>query len=78
MRTSAGEAVGVVTDVLHHGQDLLVVRPPDGREHLVPFVKAIVPEVDVTAGVLVIDPPLGLLDPGQAERGPDQRNNGPF
>ena len=67
VRTSAGEAVGVVTDVLHYGQDLLVVRPPDGREHLVPFVKAIVPEVDVAAGLLVIDPPPGLLDPGQAE-----------
>ena len=29
-----------------------------------PFVKAIVPEVDVAAGVLVIDPPPGLLDLG--------------
>ena len=64
VRTSAGEAVGVVTDVLHHGQDLLVVRQAPGQEHLVPFVKAIVPEVDVAAGVLVIDPPPGLLDPG--------------
>ena len=70
VRTPAGEAVGVVTDVLHHGQDLLVVRPPgppDGQEHLVPFVKAIVPEVDLTAGTIVIDPPPGLLDPSQAE-----------
>jgi 16S rRNA processing protein RimM len=67
VRTAAGEAVGVVTDVLHYGQDLLVVRPPDGQEHLVPFVKAIVPEVDVAAGILVIDPPPGLLDPAQAE-----------
>ena len=29
---------------------------------LVPFVKAIVPEVDVQGGVLVIDPPPGLID----------------
>ena len=64
VRTSAGEPVGVVTDVLHHGQDVLVVRQAPGQEHLVPFVKAIVPEVDVAAGVLVIDPPPGLLDPG--------------
>jgi len=65
VRTSAGDPVGVVTDVLHHGQDLLVVRaaPGSGAEHLVPFVKAIVPEVDVAAGLLVIDPPPGLLDP---------------
>jgi 16S rRNA processing protein RimM len=62
VRTPAGEAVGVVDEVLHHGQDLLVVRRPGGEESLVPFVKAIVPEVDVAAGVLVIDPPPGLLD----------------
>ena len=68
VRTSAGDPVGVVADVLHHGQDLLVVRRTGGAdESLVPFVKAIVPEVDVRAGVLVIDPPPGLLDPGQAE-----------
>jgi 16S rRNA processing protein RimM len=67
VRTAAGQAVGAVTDVLHYGQDLLVVRHPDGREHLVPFVKAIVPEVDVAAGHMVIDPPPGLLDPSQAE-----------
>jgi 16S rRNA processing protein RimM len=67
VRTSAGEAVGVVTDVLHYGQDLLVVRPADGQERLVPFVKAIVPEVDVAVGTIIIDPPPGLLDPSQAE-----------
>jgi 16S rRNA processing protein RimM len=69
VRTSAGDPVGVVTDVLHYGQDLLVVRRADGQEGeaLVPFVKAIVPEVDVDAGVLVIDPPPGLLDPVEAE-----------
>jgi 16S rRNA processing protein RimM len=69
VRTPDGEHVGVVTDVLHHGQDLLVIQRADrgGDECLVPFVKAIVPEVDVAAGVLVIDPPPGLLDPAQAE-----------
>jgi 16S rRNA processing protein RimM len=67
VRTPAGENVGVVTDVLHYGQDLLVVRRPGAGETLVPFVKAIVPEVDVAAGLLVIDPPPGLLDPAQAE-----------
>jgi len=67
--TVAGEPVGVVTDVLHQGQDLLVISPPGapGRDQiLVPFVAAIVPEVDVQAGRLVIDPPPGLLDLGAA------------
>src|SRR5215470_5358257 len=68
--TRGGEPVGVVTDVLHQGQDLLVIQPPEGAasgEHgevLVPFVAAIVPEVDVAAGRLVIDPPPGLLELG--------------
>jgi 16S rRNA processing protein RimM len=66
--TAAGDAVGEVTDVLHHGQDLLVVRREHGpaREALVPFVSAIVTDVDVPGGRLVIDPPPGLLDPGEA------------
>jgi 16S rRNA processing protein RimM len=70
VQTVAGEPVGVVTDVLHQGQDLLVIRPRDDPpaaeqgEVLVPFVAAIVPEVDVAAGRLVIDPPPGLLDLG--------------
>jgi 16S rRNA processing protein RimM len=69
VRTSDGDPVGVVSDVLHYGQDLLVVRGAEltGGECLVPFVKAIVPEVDVAAGVVVIDPPPGLLDPTQVE-----------
>ena len=67
VRTVAGEPVGVVSDILHYGQDLLVIRAEGSRdERLVPFVSAIVPEVDVAGGVLVIDPPPGLLDPGQA------------
>src|ERR1700733_6212037 len=69
VRTTSGDPVGEVTDVLHYGQDLLVVRRA-GRhpqECLVPFVKAIVPEVDVRAGVIVIDPPRGLLDPAEGE-----------
>jgi 16S rRNA processing protein RimM len=67
VRTTAGDPVGVVTDILHYGQDLLVVQGPDEQESLVPFVKAIVPEVDLAAGTVTIDPPLGLLDPRQAE-----------
>jgi 16S rRNA processing protein RimM len=67
--TRAGEQVGQVADVLHHGQDLLVIKgdgPRQGAQILVPFVAPLVPEVDVAAGRLVIDPPPGLLDPDAA------------
>jgi 16S rRNA processing protein RimM len=59
--TVAGEHVGEVEDVLHHGQDLLVVKRKGQDEALIPFVKALVPEVDLEAGRLVVDPPEGLL-----------------
>jgi len=64
-----GEHVGEVADVLHYGQDLLVVNGSGkraGAEIMIPFVSAIVPEVDLAAGVLRIDPPPGLLDPEAA------------
>jgi 16S rRNA processing protein RimM len=63
--TTAGDLVGTVLDVLHHGQDLLVIRQAagSGGDALVPFVMAIVPKVDLAAGKLVIDPPPGLLGP---------------
>ncbi len=67
--TVGGEQVGEVTDVLHHGQDLLVVAGRGeraGTEIMVPFVTAIVPDVDVAAGLVRIDPPPGLLDPHEA------------
>ncbi|MFI0450530.1 ribosome maturation factor RimM [Actinomadura sp. 6N118] len=60
--TVAGEEVGTVAEVRHFGQDLLVISRSGGGEALVPFVAALVPEVDVAAGRLVIDPPAGLLD----------------
>ena len=42
---------------------------PD-NELLVPFVAAIVPDVDLAAGRLVIDPPPGLLELAAGEPGP--------
>ncbi|NMO90024.1 ribosome maturation factor RimM [Actinomycetospora sp. TBRC 11914] len=59
-----GSVVGTVVAVSHGaGGELLVLEPPGGGELLVPFVKAIVPTVDVAGGRVVLDPPEGLLDP---------------
>ncbi len=60
--TVTGEAVGEVAEVVHLPmQELLAVRTPDAGEVLVPFVAAIVPEVDLERGRVVVDPPPGLL-----------------
>jgi len=60
---TAGEKLGEVLRVEHNpGHETLVVRLTDGRSALVPFVTAIVPEVDIAAGRLVLTPPEGLLD----------------
>lgn len=55
--------VGRVARVDHlPAQDLLAVRTESGTEVLVPFVRAIVPEVDVQAGRVVVTPPPGLFE----------------
>ena len=59
----AGAVLGEVADVVHApASDLLVLRDADGREHLVPFVREMVPAVDVPGGRVVVDPPEGLFD----------------
>jgi 16S rRNA processing protein RimM len=61
--TTDGEPLGEVVRIDHApSSDLLVLRRPDGRSALVPFVRAIVPEVDVAGGRLVVTPPEGLFD----------------
>jgi 16S rRNA processing protein RimM len=66
-----GDVVGRVIRVDHlPAQDLLIVKMSgDAREVLVPFVKAIVPEVDTAAGRVVVTPPAGLFEelPGEDE-----------
>lgn len=62
VRDRAGMVLGTVVDVLHPpAAPVLVVDRPDGLQELVPFVSAIVPEIDLTAGVAVVDPPDGMF-----------------
>jgi 16S rRNA processing protein RimM len=64
VRTVAGEVVGTLAEVLHlPGQDVLAVSRPDTTEVLVPFVREIVPEVDLGRRTVLVDPPPGLLSP---------------
>ncbi|QAY73794.1 ribosome maturation factor RimM [Agromyces protaetiae] len=60
-----GEKIGRVVSVEHlPAQDLLVVKTggKGGAEVMVPFVQAIVPEVDLEVGTLTVTPPQGLFE----------------
>ena len=57
--TPAGTLVGLDPSPAH---DLLVVEQPSGTRALVPFVRALVPVVDVAGGRVVLTPPGGLLE----------------
>ena len=68
--TAAGDAVGEVVDVLHlPAQDVLAITRSDGAEVLVPFVRELVPTVDLDARRLTVDARPGLLDPEVADEG---------
>ena len=57
-----GVEVGTVGAVEHlPSQDLLVIKTANG-DVMLPFVKALVPEVDFEAGTMTITPPGGLFE----------------
>lgn len=58
-----GTSVGVVSEVQHlPAHDLLVVTTPGGAQVLVPFVEAIVPDVNAETRVVTVTPPVGLFE----------------
>ena len=60
-----GSEAGTVVAVRNFGAgDLVEVAPPRGPSFLVPFTRAVVPEVDIAGRRVVIDPPPGLIDDG--------------
>ncbi|MGY0389962.1 ribosome maturation factor RimM [Nocardioides sp. WG-D5] len=59
-----GRVLGTVKALVHGGaQDLLTIRTPDRRDALVPFVKALVPVVDLAEKKVVIADRPGLVTP---------------
>jgi 16S rRNA processing protein RimM len=61
--TVEGTPVGTIAEVAHlPSQELLIVRAPDDRDVLIPFVMAIVPTIDLANRRVIVDPPPGLLD----------------
>ena len=57
-----GPAIGTVSDLISGGNDLLEITTTENRKVLIPFVEAIVPEVKLKEGWLLLTPPPGLLE----------------
>ncbi|WP_048589047.1 ribosome maturation factor RimM [Corynebacterium pseudotuberculosis] len=58
-----GEKIGEVTGVMHGpAGEILEVKLTEGKQVLIPFVHAIVPEVNLEEGTCTITPPDGLLE----------------
>lgn len=55
--TADGEPVGEVIAVHNFGAgDILEIAPPEGATVMIPFSEAAVPDLDVEAGVLTVEP----------------------
>ncbi|WP_413404396.1 MULTISPECIES: ribosome maturation factor RimM [unclassified Synechococcus] len=59
---NSSEMIGLVSDLISGGNDLLEITRNDGHKLLIPFVEAIVPEVHLEEGWLLLTPPPGLLE----------------
>jgi 16S rRNA processing protein RimM len=65
VETVAGDAVGTLLRVEHNAAQDLLVLDTDHGEVLFPFVEALVPEVDLAGGRIVLDDRPGLLQEEQ-------------
>lgn len=62
VRDPSGQDLGTVVEVWHPpASPVLLVRRPDGSDEAVPFVRALVPTVDLAQSYLVVDPPEGMF-----------------
>jgi 16S rRNA processing protein RimM len=62
-----GRPLGKVSAVANHGAgDVIEIARPDGPSLLVPFTRAVVPQVDLAGGRIVVAPPVERLWDGAA------------
>ena len=69
-RLEDGTSLGYIVAIHDFGAgDVLDVSPKRGKGYYIPFTRAVVPEVKVSEGYVLVDPPEGLLDePDENER----------
>jgi 16S rRNA processing protein RimM len=60
---TAGEKLGTLVAVHNFGAgDVIEVKPRTGPTVMLPFTQAVVPQVDIGGGRIVVDPPQGTFD----------------
>lgn len=63
MYTTEGDKIGVISSVLSPGaNDVWIVERPKGKDVLIPYIKDVVKNVDVTEKKVIIEVMEGLLD----------------
>jgi 16S rRNA processing protein RimM len=56
--TRDGKLIGKIVAVPNYGAgDILEVAPPAGDTLLFPFIRAVVPEIDLAGGKVIVEPP---------------------
>jgi 16S rRNA processing protein RimM len=73
-RAVDGSEIGTVTAFYDYGAgDMIEIRAAGGRVDLLPFTKAVVPQVDLERGFVVIAPPSETYARPEDERPEDER-----
>lgn len=62
VRDARGRRLGTVRDVQPNASKALLTVQGEGRQHLIPFVGAIIDDVDLEAGIITLADVEGLLD----------------
>lgn len=60
--TSQGVRIGVVRELMEVAASVLLAVQDGEREHLIPFRREFIVQVDLDGGRVVVDPPEGLLE----------------
>ncbi|GHO85031.1 ribosome maturation factor RimM [Dictyobacter formicarum] len=70
----SGKEVGVITDIwTTGGNDVYVIKGPQGQQFLIPAVKEVIKQIDLIRHVMYIDPMKGLLDDEAVVDDPNQK-----
>lgn len=62
VETIGGKKVGRLQSILETGSNDVYVVRRDDREFLVPAIEEVIREIDLDKGIMIIDPPEGLVD----------------